>query len=68
MGSLGFERQLGAEIVFLRLYRCFDGAEVNAVDWREVVCAFRALNNTEHANSNPLKLLTIFFDVYSMFN
>ena len=66
MGSLGFERQLGAEIVFLRLYRCFDGAEVNAVDWREVVCAFRALNNTEHANSNPLKLLTIFFDVYSI--
>lgn len=50
----------------MQLYHCFDGAEENRVDWREVVCSLYAFDSTGHVHSHPIKLLTSFFRLYSL--
>ena len=50
----------------MQLYHCFNGSEDDLVDWREVVCSLYALDNTGHVNSNPIKLLSSFFQLYSL--
>lgn len=66
VNGLGFERRLEVEKHLLELYYCFDGADVGLVDWRELVCSLYALSNTGHVHNNPMKLLTTFFQLYSL--
>ena len=64
---LGCQREPKVRARLTRLYDCLRDKR-GRVDWRQLVCALYALGNTRHVHKNPIKLLTIFFRLYSVPN
>lgn len=59
------ERELTA---LCRSYSEDEAQDDGLVDWREMLCALHAMNNTGHCYNHPMKILQHFFSVYALPN
>lgn len=65
--AYGFEERGYVEQHIYQLCQNYgDIATDGLIDWREIVCALHALNNTGHCYDRPMKLLQHFFAIYAL--
>ncbi|KAJ8600751.1 hypothetical protein CTAYLR_003945 [Chrysophaeum taylorii] len=65
VNAYGFERLGKVEQQLMQVCQNHDAID-GLVDWREIVCALHALNNTGHCYKKPMKLLQHFFAIYAL--
>lgn len=67
VNAYGFEERTYVEQQIFQLCQNYgDVATSGLIDWREIVCALHALNNTGHCYDRPMKLLQHFFAIYAL--
>jgi len=65
IGAWGFDRSLRMEERLTKCYHCFEGSEVDAVDYREFVVCLRILENFKDIPNKARTLMLRFYDIWS---
>ncbi len=64
VGAYKFDRKLRMESRLKRLYKCFEGAEVNKADYRETVVGLRILEDSKQIPARSRELLLSYYDLF----
>ncbi|CAM9408593.1 unnamed protein product, partial [Choristocarpus tenellus] len=64
MAEYHFDLSLRMDSRLRAMYRCFEGAAENRVDYRDILCCMRLLRRGEVVRENPRRILYQFLEMY----